>query len=1242
MANSDNRKYMTRTRVVVAGMAMMLGFSPGAGWCVGADKAGALPAEFVNPPFQYQSRPLWFWNGQLDADKTKAMVAACKTAGYYGMGIVPTKSMGIEFMGPEFLKQYKVAVDEAGKLGMKMCLYDECWFPSGSAGGLLARHHPEALSKRLDMLASDVSGSREFTQAVPEGTLMGAVAMEAASKKRLDLTAAVKDGTLRWNVPAGEWKVMIFICVPDGGDGLMDYLDPKAAEAFIALTYQAYHDAMPAQFGTTIDGAFYDEPAFYHVKGGRAWTERFNERFRARFKTDPGTLYPALFFDIGPDTASARNALFGMRSELFATGFVKTIGDWCAAHRMDLTGHADQEELVNPVIGTVGDMLKAFKYQSMPGIDEILGYGRNSRACKVVSSAANNYDRPQVMVECYGAMEDPPLTILYKEAMDHFAKGINTMVPHAVWYDQGAIGYKPNLSPGAAKYGAELPAYNQYIGRLQRMLQGGRHVADIGVLYPIATLQAGSWFGPGSPVDGCVDIPEADYMQVGEMLALGVRRDFTFVHPEVLEERCAAAGTTLTLNNKVNYEHWRAFIIPGSRCINVGTLRRIKQFYDQGGTVIATTRLPDSAAEPGADAEVRQLVIDIFGDQKECHRNAKGGKAWFLPSPGAAALGSVLNEALPDGDVVIGHDLTASGGNFSYIHKVKDGRSLVFLANSSDGAVDTWVSLRGKLVPEIWNPHDGKMGPSEYEHVAGKEGTVTRVHVKLPPVRSMFLVADEALVRTDASRSTVEASPTTVASDGVTAATITVTLKDAAGNPASGKTVTLVSSRGSADTIAAASGPSSGSGVVTFSVTSAAAGSPVFTATDTTDNVKIDLIATVTFSASVVSWANSTVTASPALVAADGVATSPITVTLKSANNNPVAGKTVTLASSRGAMDTIAATSGASDKNGVVTFTVKSTTAGAAVFSAKDTTSNIGVTPTATVTFTAGAVHAGNSAVLASPSLVPADGTTAVKVTVTLKDAFGNPVAGKTATLVSNRGSKDMISAASGPSSADGVVTFSVTSATLGSAVLRASADNLAITLTATVTFTRLVSFAETNLDTSAGASGLEIQSSGTLVRAYHFGEAVDITVHGVPFKGVANAAGDSALSGPWGGSGVLDYYPAPNDANFKKLVNSLLQAPADTTGIKPTLSISGLTVGHTYRLQLICNLPRNGVAEVSGGKHQLANGEVKTPALLTATWEASNGTLNMRWIGQGVPGNPVHFTAYALHDLGPAKINEK
>jgi hypothetical protein len=571
-----------------------------------------LESEFKDPPFHCQSRPLWFWNGPLQAGQTRSMLAACKERGYYGVGILPAHGMTPAFMTPEFLEQYQVAVEEAAKLGMKLCLYDEYWFPSGSAGGLLAKRFPEALSQRLDLLAVDVAGPKEFAQALPSGAFMGAVAMERRTKERLNISDRVEGSQLSWTVPAGDWKIMVFTCVRDGAGGLVNYLDPQAVQRFITLTYQAYYDQFPTHFGTTIDSAFYDEPTFHWIQGGRAWTEKFNEKYREKRGTDPVLDYPALWFDIGPETAAARNALFGFRAELYSTGFPKVLNDWCRAHRLQLTGHVDQEEIVNPV-GLCGDLMKAFRHQDIPAIDQVFQYGRASRAYKVVSSAAFNYDRPQVLTECYGGINNMPPANLYKEAMDQFAKGINTMVPHAVWYEPKKIIFQPDLSPSSLTYGPHLLEFNRYIGRLQRMLQGGRHVADIAVLYPIATLQAGYYFGPGKPYEGGVIPPEADYMEVGEQLSLAVRRDFTFLHPEILEERCEVVGAELRLNNRTNAESYKVVVLPGSRAVQAGSLQKVKAFYQQGGTVIATTRLPDTSAEPGRDAEVRDAVSAMFG-----------------------------------------------------------------------------------------------------------------------------------------------------------------------------------------------------------------------------------------------------------------------------------------------------------------------------------------------------------------------------------------------------------------------------------------------------------------------------------------------------------------------------------------------------------------------------------------------------------------------------------------------------
>ena len=58
-----------------------------------------------------------------------------------------------------------------------------------------------------------------------------------------------------------------------------------------------------------------------------------------------------------------------------------------------------------------------------------------------------------------------------------------------------------------------------------------------------------------------------------------------------------------------------------------------------------------------------------------CHRNAKGGKAWFLPTPQVAALKAVLTEALPDGDVVIEQDLNGQWWQL-LIHPQGEGRAI--------------------------------------------------------------------------------------------------------------------------------------------------------------------------------------------------------------------------------------------------------------------------------------------------------------------------------------------------------------------------------------------------------------------------------------------------------------------------------------------------------------------------------------------------------------------------------------
>ena len=103
-------------------------------------------------------------------------------------------------------------------------------------------------------------------------------------------------------------------------------------------------------------------------------------------------------------------------------------------------------------------------------------------------------------------------------------------------------------------------------------------------------------------------------------------------------------------------------------------------------------------------------------------------------------LKAVLNDAMQVYDVTVERDVPLHNGNLSYIHKVVGGHQVYFFANSSDAAVDTLVQLRGKLNLECWDPHTGRIGACAAETVSAHKCASTRVRLKLPPVRSLFLV----------------------------------------------------------------------------------------------------------------------------------------------------------------------------------------------------------------------------------------------------------------------------------------------------------------------------------------------------------------------------------------------------------------------------------------------------------------------------------------------------------------------
>lgn len=701
---------------------------------------------FVNPSAQFRPIALWRINGEPTRENILRQLDDLHAAGF-GSFMARSRDDGL----------FAPILERARELGLLAMWRDDTGYPSGGAGGRMERLHPRHLRKVLEKTEAAVSGNPYWKSFVPPGPLMAAVAMDMETLERIDLAPFITDGLLTWEVPkGGDWRVMFFNCVPATywkRDMPVDYLDPEALERFRELTYDELAAGSARFFNDPIAWVQYDDVGF--LAREKTWTPKFNEAFRRLQGFDPTLLYPALWYDIGPETAAARVAFFDTRSELLAEGYPRMVADWSRTHRVTTVGQPPGNYKDQPV-DILGDAFEFFRHTDIPQTDAIIAYGNGLHGFKLTSSVADLHDRPVVMTEAYGAFPEETIDVrlLHRVPIELFARGGNfVMVHYGAWNHPDPVNMPYAVMGYPEGITRAFPAYNEFVGRACYLLTGGRTVADIAVLYPIDSLQAGFRFDAPEYVGrlrrGWWTYPEADYLTLSDLLTNELRRDFTFVHPDHLAtDRYSVGEASLRLNTE-NFQDYGLVVIPGGRVISVEALRKIEAFHQAGGRVLATTLLPTVARERGRDAEVAAIVARLFGTDAATRpvlrSNARGGRALFVPEVDARRLARAVDSLLPAADVSFIRPPRAAGGlgHFSYLHKVRDGRDLYFFGNSSDHAIDTEVRLRGRFDKlESWDPHYGRIAPLgdlRHEERGGSPYTIARL--RLPAVRSVFWIA---------------------------------------------------------------------------------------------------------------------------------------------------------------------------------------------------------------------------------------------------------------------------------------------------------------------------------------------------------------------------------------------------------------------------------------------------------------------------------------------------------------------
>ncbi|MEW6751766.1 MAG: hypothetical protein AB1505_12435 [Candidatus Latescibacterota bacterium] len=294
---------------------------------------------FRHPPRLFAPIPFWFWNDDLEEEELLRQLRAFHQAGYGG--VIPHARVGLSrrvgYLTEEFLRLLARVVEECERLGMKVILYDEASYPSGSAQGAVVRENPAYASQALGLWEREVTGPHRSLWRPNTGrclldrhvcTVAGRVGqggvVDPASLRLLD---PLPHTLFRLDLPEGHWRAMSVWNVPSGGhirgahpeeeDGhaaappAADIHNPEAVACFLRLTHDRLYERLGPHFGRTVIALFTDEPSLLgrgplRPRDPRPYTPGLEDWLETLWGEDPRPWLPALWVDYGPGTAAFR------------------------------------------------------------------------------------------------------------------------------------------------------------------------------------------------------------------------------------------------------------------------------------------------------------------------------------------------------------------------------------------------------------------------------------------------------------------------------------------------------------------------------------------------------------------------------------------------------------------------------------------------------------------------------------------------------------------------------------------------------------------------------------------------------------------------------------------------------------------------------------------------------------------------------------------------------------------------
>lgn len=723
-----------------------------------------LRKHFRTPPDAFRLVPWLTYTGTLTREEVRRAIDHMHDQGIRSFFIFPIYGMEIEYLSDAWFELVRDSVAYSAGKGMTVWIYDDYNWPSGSCAGKLIQEHPEfniqtmygELSEpvqpgetvRLPFLDRLISVST----LPPEGQPMRVeVSTEEAEGQQVAVwhntgpsaTRLLTVSTGPRRAPGAGNRTAVKGCLWQKGNGLtteyIDFLNPDAVDALIAMAYAPYERELKDYWGTTVKGFMTDEPTIGGVHYSEALHRCFHERYGYRIEDH----FELLFVPGGDTGRQVRADYQRLQGEMLSKAWSR-INVWCEKHGVDLTGHFLGEECPGAEVVSHVTSWPMRKHMAIPGMDVLFdtnydptparkyttlkhNYSGLALTGKLASAAARYSGSGRAFAEAFGGFPHWGTPSDFT-AQTHWttAQGINFINDNTL-----AVSWKSFRKRMLWGKHFTMPWWDCYSdvvehgGRCCLMTAAGKVPARVGLLYPMLTAQALASYR-WTAFDG----PDRTYLwncnrvcqQTAEALTR-THRDWEIVWEELLAEASVKDGRLC-----IKDVAFSVLVLPAACIVDEAVLTKLEAFAAAGGAVIFTGTPPcvELDGMRDLDARVKQLVQ---GDNVHVIPMDRHD-AWHDVRD---ALSSALDryDRAPIQLTGAGHErvLTAhrKAGNLDIFHVI----------NMSGNPLDVHAQIVCTAPLTLWHPDDGEC----YDLPAQKDDDIQRLRLSFAPWEGYFLVA---------------------------------------------------------------------------------------------------------------------------------------------------------------------------------------------------------------------------------------------------------------------------------------------------------------------------------------------------------------------------------------------------------------------------------------------------------------------------------------------------------------------